>query len=519
LDTSLLIHLPQDYNREQIETLLVDNYQFMMEEPISVECVFYDTFDWLLFNKNLALHQTDQWLYLRNIGDGEQLERLSITAPPKFPVDLPESPLRDHVKSIIEPRALLNLCELTLRSYTYRILNRDKKTVVRLNYTEWYLSSDTSSRAAFNYLNLLPVRGYPKYTQSLVNYLKKGGFAFSHWEDLYFRALVAVGQHPGSYSSKIDVQLEPDMRSDEATKIILRSLLRVMRANQSFIQADIDTEFLHDYRVAIRRTRSALSQIKGVFPGDVVQRFKQDFRYIGQLTNELRDLDVYLLSEEKYKSMLPDILRDDIEPLFDYLRAKRENTLAQVVSSLDSQKIERILLDWEEFLNEPAPETPQAVHALTPIIELAQKRIYKHYRRVIKDGKDILKDPQDELMHALRIECKKLRYLIEFFSSLFPTENIGQLISQLKQLQDNLGDFNDLSVQQEYLLKIAEDLPIDDTKSRRALLATGSLVESLANQQQLVRDSFAKTFTNFASTENQELYEQLFSTKGGGSIL
>ena len=518
MNTSLQINLPQDYNREQIETLLVDNYLFKTEEPISVKWVFYDTFDWLLFNKSLTLHQTDQWLYLRNLADGEQLEQLLIAAPPKFADDLPESPLKDHIKSIIEPRALLNLCELTVQSYTYRILNSDTKTVVRLEYTEWYLTSDTRSRAAFNYLNLLPVRGYQKYAQRLIKYFENCGFAFSHWEDLYFRALVAVGQHPGSYSSKINLQLEPDMRSDEATKIILRSLLRVMRANQSGIQADIDSEFLHDYRVAIRRTRSALSQIKGVLPGDVVQRFKQDFRYIGQLSNELRDLDVYLLSEEKYKSMLPDILQDYIEPLFDYLRAQRERSLAQVISSLGSERTERILLDWEEFLNDPVPETPQAVHAITPIIDLAQKRIYKHYRRVIKDGKTILKDPQDELMHALRIECKKLRYLIEFFASLFPADKIGQLIDQLKQLQDNLGDFNDLSVQQEYLLKIAEDLPIDDAESRRALLATGSLIESLANQQQLVRKDFAKTFTNFASTENQELYEQLFSNKGGRSI-
>ena len=121
-------------------------------------------------------------------------------------------------------------------------------------------------------------------------------------------------------------------------------------------------------------------------------------------------------------------------------------------------------------------------------------------------------------MHALRIDCKKLRYLIEFFASLFPPTKIRQLINQLKRLQDNLGDFNDLSVQQEYLLSIAGELPINDMESRRALLATGSLVESLAHQQQLVRDAFAKTFTNFASPENQELYQQLYSGKERGAV-
>jgi CHAD domain-containing protein len=513
LNTSLRIQLPRDYKRERIETLLVDNYMFEIEEPDSAKWIFYDTFDWSLFNKSLSLHQSDQWLFLRRLPDGELLERISSTAPPRFARDLPDSPLREHIQPIIEPRALLNLSELITQSFTYRILNKDTKTVARLIYTEWYPSSDTDTPATIIYLNLVPVRGYPKYIQQLIKHFEQAGFTFSNWEGLYFSVLEAAGQLPGSYSSKIDVQLEPDMRSDAATKIILRSLLKVMRANQAGIQADIDPEFLHDYRVAIRRTRSALSQIKGVFPVDIVHQYKQDFRYLGQLTNELRDLDVYLLSEEKYKSMLPDILRNDIEPLFDYLRAQRERTLEQVILSFDEERSKRILLNWERFLNEPVPETPQAANALTPIIDLARKRIYKHYRRVIKDGKDILKDPQDELMHALRIECKKLRYLIEFFASLFPADKIGQLVNQLKQLQDNLGDFNDLSVQQEYLLNIAGELPISDIASRRALLATGSLVESLSDRQWQVKEEFAETFTNFASKGNQSLYDQLFSGK------
>jgi CHAD domain-containing protein len=513
LNPSFQIQLPDSYTREQVESLLVDHFSFKVVEPVSASWVLFDTFDWRLFKKSLTLHQSGQWLLLRRLPDGEVLHRLLITSVPRFAWDIPDSPLKEHLQPVIEARALLNLSELTTKSWAYRILNRDSKTVARLVYTEGYPTSDTSSAARIIYLDLLPVRGYPKYQRQLTTLLESAGLSVSKWEDLYFSALEAVGQNPGSYSSKIDVQLEPGMRSDEATKIILRRLLQVMRANQAGIKADIDIEFLHDYRVAIRRTRSALTQIKNVFPEDITHRFKQDFAYLGKLTNELRDLDVYLLSEDNYRSMLPDVLRDDINPLFAYLRARRERTLEAVVLSFDQERSKRILLDWKTFLREPVPQTPQAANAMTPIIELARKRIYRRYRKIIKDGKNILKNPQDELMHALRIECKKLRYLIEFFASLFPTDKIRELINQLKRLQDNLGDFNDLSVQQEYLLNIAEELPISDIESRRALLATGSLVESLAIRQQQVKADFAETFTKFASTENQELYEQLFSNQ------
>jgi CHAD domain-containing protein len=232
---------------------------------------------------------------------------------------------------------------------------------------------------------------------------------------------------------------------------------------------------------------------------------------LGSLTNRLRDLDVYLLAESAYRARLPDSIRQDIGPLFDYLRTQREQALQDVIVGLDSAKCARILRDWEVFLNQPVPETPEAANAAIPIIDLARQRIYRRYRRVVKDGNYVLEHTQDELLHALRIECKKLRYLLEFFASLFPPKKVARLISQLKRLQDNLGEFNDLSVQQEYLLGIAEELPVSDRQTRRALVATGFLVESLARRQQVVKAGFAQAFTDFTSPANQRLYRELFA--------
>jgi CHAD domain-containing protein len=258
-----------------------------------------------------------------------------------------------------------------------------------------------------------------------------------------------------------------------------------------------------------------LSQIRNVFPPEIAERFQREFRTLGSLTNQLRDLDVYLLAESSYRAELPPGMRDDIAPLFDYLRAQREQALADVIAGLDSQDYARILRDWEAFLNEPVPEIPEAANAVVPIIDLARRRIYSRYRRVVKDGTYVLEHTQDEWLHALRIECKKLRYLLEFFSSLFPPKKVARLISQLKALQDNLGEFNDLSVQQAYLLHIAEALPVSDARSKRALVATGFLVETLARRGQVVKASFAQTFTDFAAPANQKLYRQLFANNTG----
>jgi len=65
-------------------------------------------------------------------------------------------------------------------------------------------------------------------------------------------------------------------------------------------------------------------------------------------------------------------------------------------------------------------------------------------------------------------------------------------------------------VQQEYLMHIAEELPIDERQARRALVATGYLVETMARKQQVVKSDFAGTFKKFASPANEKLFRGLF---------
>ena len=137
---------------------------------------------------------------------------------------------------------------------------------------------------------------------------------------------------------------------------------------------------------------------------------------------------------------------------------------------------------------------------------------------MIKDGKKILDSDEDEPIHQLRIDCKKLRYLMEFFASLFPKKKIGKLIRQLKTLQDELGVFNDLSVQQAYLLQIAEVLPADDAQARLGLVAVGSLVERLASEQQAMKPGLADAFSDFAAASNRALFRRLFGGKEKAKI-
>ena len=508
----LKFSLPDGYDQQHLLSELADHYAIKKERPVMKSLSIYDTFDWRLFNKSFVLYKSANRLFLRKLFKNATIHSAAITSPPVFIWNFPDSELKEQLTSVLKMRALFKLAEVHSRSTAHRILDQNEKTVARLVYEEIRPSRGKNAPVLATHLWLLPVKGYAMHSRNLAKHLEAAGFTAGKKEDLYFKALEAAGKSPGSYSSKLKIQLDPAMRSDEAAKIILRYLLQIMKINEANLEMDLDTEFLHDFRVAIRRTRSALGLIKSVFPQNATSRFKKEFALVGKLSNQLRDLDVYLLKEDTYKAILPPVLRDDIDPLFDYLRKNRSKALQKVVRGLKSRKYAQIMQNWEAFLDEPQ-QAAAASNADQPIITLARKRIYKQYRSIVKAGNLILEKTEDEKLHALRIECKKLRYLMEFFSSLFPRKKINLLIAQLKTLQDNLGDFNDLCVQQEYLLNIAGELPASHRKSKKALVAVGSLIGTLDRKKQIIKGAFAKTYTDFAAPPNKRLFQDLFASK------
>ena len=91
-----------------------------------------------------------------------------------------------------------------------------------------------------------------------------------------------------------------------------------------------------------------------------------------------------------------------------------------------------------------------------PLGAVAAKRIRKAYRRVAH--RESLSGLEVEVLHRLRIDCKKLRYLLEFFRSLYPAREAAPLIKSLKSLQSVLGEIHDLAVHREMARSIWTDI-------------------------------------------------------------
>jgi len=511
VDNTIRFRLTEEYAGQAIDSIVAGNHGVEDEKSVEASLCFYDTFDWRLFAKSLTLCQSGRELTIRRLSDGKTLASCMTSSLPRFVWDFADGPLRRQLAPIVGERRLFPVGEACIRTTRYHVFNAERKIVVRLARTEARSDHGASIPFLDTYLVLLGVRGYPGQFRRLVGKLKQAGLSVCQWEAFYRQALAAMNKQPGSYSAKPDYQLAARMRADVAAKTILRQLLAIMQVNEDGIKMDYDTEFLHDYRTAIRRTRSALSQIKGVFPPQTSEYFLETFARLGEQSNRLRDLDVYLLSEPVYQAMLPDTLRNHLAPLFDRLRTQRQQALQETIHYLNSAEYACTLSEWEAFLNEPILlEVLEAPNATLPAVELARRRIYKRYGEVIQDGRQLHHDVQDEWLHALRIDCKKLRYLLEFFANVFPQKQMDIVIGQLKVLQNDLGEFNDLAVQQAYLWNMAESLPADDIRSRNEFVAIGYLVKQMADDQNTLRTGLNKTFAQFAARPNRKLFRQLF---------
>ncbi len=447
--------------------------------------------------------------------DGTPRHRLAAKSVPPFAGDFPAGSFRQEIEKVIAMRRLLAVVELRLSGCTLRMLDAREKTLVRLRFEQGTArvpgqSGDPEPLA--DTLTVLPVRGYAKAYRRVIEVLETElGLEQVAGSELD-RALAAIGRQARDYVPKVVLELDPAMPAAEAAKTIHRSLLATIRRNEHGTRRDLDSEFLHDYRVAVRRTRSALSQIKKVYPGNDLAHFKVELKWLGGLTGHLRDLDVYLLKMDDYKADLPPEVRDDLAPLGDYLRDRQRRESRRVARQMGIKRYRTLLEAWDLFLSQPA-DLDAAANAGRPIAEVASERIWKIYRRVIKKGLAIDDDTPAEAVHDLRIECKKLRYLMEFFRSLYDAKRLTRLIKALKLLQDNLGDFNDYEVQQGSLREFAADMIDQQAAPADTVMAMGRLVEHLEKGQARERHQFGQRFARFAQEQNQSLARDLFGPR------
>ncbi|ACF46069.1 CHAD domain containing protein [Prosthecochloris aestuarii DSM 271] len=480
---------------------------------------FFDTFESQARKKNKGLIKKRNRLCLIDLKTGSEIVCCDFRKNPVFFLsgETAGSPIAPLLREITTLRAWIRLCSIEERVETFKVLDENQKTIATLSvmlFAGKKAASDATAdpEVIDAAIKILPVRGYDEKARELASTIEAseesaGSISFT---DIYHRILASATLMPLHYSSKPSAKLDPKSDIHDSARRLLLETLQIMKINEPWLTKNIDTEFLHDYRVAIRRSRSILAQLKGIFPPQQLRYFQQELRTLAKRTNNLRDQDVYLLEADTFSNLLPAHLRDHLELFFNDLKSARRSEHRSFSRYLRSQRHELLIEAWESFLHESAPpDIAQAPNSRQSTAAIAVFTIRKAWKKVLRHGRSTSPKAMDSELHALRIDCKKLRYLLEFFSSIFPPKTIGPVIRHLKKLQDNLGQFVDLSVQQDYLdlyLANLEHKP-DNTGIAAAI---GGLITTLYHEREEVRNQFHTAFNHFDSNESEALFTELF---------
>ncbi len=512
--------LPHSMDLTDLFSGLPTGYLVQPGSVVETTIAYLDTFDYRLYHKGLLCRQHNRKEYVVSNFTGD--DQIQADGPPLkklFAADFPVGPLAEKIGEAAGIRALFAIFTILKRTQIFHILNRDQKIVVSGELSSNYLpGSNENPVPVDSFLRFHGIRGYDGILTRINALVQRQGLLLTYTEDETFRrALTLNGNEPTLESFQISIILDPAESVVQAARKIFLHLLKEMEQNINGVLHDIDSEFLHDFRVALRRTRSLLGSIKKMVPAADAVHFLQKWRDIGEMTGPVRDLDVYLLDKETYHSMVPEVLQDGLALFFQGVAQQRIREQKKLRTALQSPVFHNFLEEWRHFI-ENALSSTSVASGHEPCKDVAGKAIRKRWRAIVKNGGLIGPQSPDSDLHSLRIEAKKLRYLLEFYRNLFPLEQLDIIVKSLKKLQDNLGRFNDLSVQQDMLGRHQNDLTgWEQIKAIKVASALGGLITHLHEEQGLIRQKFEQTFAQFASPENSALFHSLFDKESMSS--
>jgi CHAD domain-containing protein len=438
--------------------------------------------------------------------------------PPRRPaLDLPPGQVRDQIAALISPRALLPVVRAVSTVSVMRLRNAEGKTVARLLVDRPTATPPTAAGTTVELpprLAITEVRGYSAQARKAAALLAAVPGVAPARQSVYAAALTALGHRPAVDADGLP---EPNARpitaqlpASVAVATLLLRLLDTVELNVDGVLRDIDTEFLHDLRVAVRRTRSALKLLREVLPADLVERYAAEFKWLGDLTTPTRDLDVHLLGFGALTEQLRAASPADLEPFRAFLVRRRAREFRRLAATLRSARFGALTGDWRKALLEvrdtstprKAPRKHRPRREPTAFA-LALSTTGRAFRRIATRGAAITPDSPPESLHDLRKRCKELRYLLEFFAPLHDPAAYKKVVGDLKQLQDCLGDFQDSQIQREEIGALAEAMLAEHAAPAATLLAMGELAARLAVSQTKAREEFARRFARFAGPAAQ----------------
>jgi triphosphatase len=285
-----------------------------------------------------------------------------------------------------------------------------------------------------------------------------------------------------------------DSMSEAGRKVMLGQFIQMLE-NEDSAKDGSDPEGVHDMRVATRRLRSTLRMLEAQYKPKTALSLEAELKRLARALGAVRDLDVLIEGLRTFHGPLAEDnpARAAVQQVIDAFNAELSNDRYRLIRTLEKKSTDRFYRDFAQFLITPGSGAraaasdvqPQQVrHALPPLI-------YEHLAAV-RAYDTVLAGADDETLHMLRIEFKRLRYAVTLFQDVLGAPS-KEFLKELSVFQDHLGRMQDIVTAQDRVGSALRALPDDVTAGMAAYY------DALNHEHAALREGLADRWKRFNS--------------------
>ncbi len=248
---------------------------------------------------------------------------------------------------------------------------------------------------------------------------------------------------------------------DDFVGLLLANCQHHLLANQAMAEAGQHPEGVHQMRVALRRMRTACNVLHHELGSPSLPGFNAEGRWLAQLLGAAPDWDVFMT--ETMTGPLETVEADlfDFGGLREAAEPHRLAAYAVLREARPSQRYNRFQLSLRQWIEARGWRNELANRSLAVLLEpapaFAGRVLTRLHRKAVKRGEHFRR-LEPAARHRVRVELKKLRYVIEFFrESLGENTKAKHYIDHLAHLQEDFGHDNDASVAWSFLCALARN--------------------------------------------------------------
>lgn len=313
------------------------------------------------------------------------------------------------------------------------------------------------------------------------------------------------------------IGLQPTQSVAEVGRKILAYHFHDFLKHEKEVRSNGNIETLHDMRVATRRMRATIRIFESGFTSSTLKFLKNGLKETAQILGAVRDLDVLI---EKFTAHQQELSIDEqlkFAPLLEYCHLKRNLARTKMLAHLDSKTYKNFKAGVAIFVKKKVPSIDtisQDNASYYQIRHIGSSLIYKRYETV-RMYESFLNKASLETLHQLRIDSKYFRYTLENLQEILGHESTI-VLSEIKQIQNHLGDLNDAKVACQFLENF-----LSHWKNYRQHLTTSSSKKPTAivnylkikiAEREFLLETFPEVWHHFNTTQLRQYLALAIST-------